>query len=176
MYALQGDCMSDLCYTFLLTPLYSYLLSHWLRGNTFNPFSIISARHEVSIIYAFYCWQSLQSMQLTVVAVCARGWLIPYPSTLASSDYLRSRRREVYQKLFVSALVEIRARIISFEQGPIQFAQFNYDGWLFHQNLRRNEVRLIGQEIEIRSNSRTISWRWSYWDKLRQWKTRGNLL
>lgn len=88
--------------------------------NTFSPFSIISVQHEVSIIYAFYYWQSLQPIRLTVVAVCARGWLIPCPSTHASPDYhlFDSYRTHHGDRLF-------RPYRNSYD-APIRFEQFHY--------------------------------------------------
>lgn len=96
-----------MCLTYAIHFYCTVIYCHRLRGNTFSPFSIISAQHQVSIIYAFYYRQSLQSMQLTVVVVCARGWLIPYHSTGAFSDYIYDREGENVSETICFVLVEI---------------------------------------------------------------------
>lgn len=96
-----------MCLTYAIHFYCTVIYCHRLRGNTFSPFSIISAQHQVSIIYAFYYRQSLQSMQLTVVVVCARGWLIPYHSTGAFSDYIYNREGENVSETICFVLVEI---------------------------------------------------------------------
>lgn len=136
--------MPDLCYTFLLTPLYSsYLLSHWLRGNTFNPFSIISARHEVSIIYAFYRWQSLQPMQLTVVAGFAPAADLSRTLLLSPPPIIYDREKCIRNHLFRPSWKFAREQS---RQSPIQFAQFNYDGWLFQSKSvsKRSSINRAG--------------------------------